>query len=49
MTMRARVLRAPRTPLETRVSDFPLASANEALAALRSGALAGAAVLTIGG
>jgi alcohol dehydrogenase, propanol-preferring len=36
---------APRVPVRTEVEAFPLARANEALDALRSGALRGAAVL----
>jgi propanol-preferring alcohol dehydrogenase len=36
---------APRVPVQTRVEEFPLEQANEALHALRSGALSGAAVL----
>ncbi len=36
---------APRIPVRTRVEEFPLEQANEALQALRSGALTGAAVL----
>ena len=36
---------APKVPIETRVEEYPLAQANEALEALRSGALSGAAVL----
>lgn len=36
---------APRVPVRTEVQTFPLAHANEALAALRSGQLQGAAVL----
>ena len=38
---------AQRVPIRTTVSTFPLARANEALAALREGALSGAAVLTM--
>ncbi|MBP2312706.1 zinc-dependent alcohol dehydrogenase family protein [Azospirillum soli] len=38
---------APRIPVRTRVTPFPLAQANEAVAALRGGAIAGAAVLTL--
>lgn len=37
---------APRVPVKTTVELFPLIEANEALAALRSGKLTGAAVLT---
>ena len=36
---------APRVPLQTRIEEFPLEQANEALHALRSGKLTGAAVL----
>ena len=36
---------APRIPVRTEVRPFPLASANEALHALRSGSLTGSAVL----
>jgi propanol-preferring alcohol dehydrogenase len=36
---------APQIPLQTRVEEFPLDQANEALQALRSGNLTGAAVL----
>jgi alcohol dehydrogenase, propanol-preferring len=36
---------APQVPVHTRVEEFPLQQANEALQALRSGALSGAAVL----
>jgi propanol-preferring alcohol dehydrogenase len=36
---------APRIPLRSEVTRFPLAEANEALARLRAGALQGAAVL----
>ena len=38
---------APRVPLRTRVTEYPLAEANRALADLRAGRLAGAAVLVI--
>src|SRR5712692_2738058 len=38
---------APRVPVHTKVEPYPLAAANEALAALRSGQLSGAAVLSI--
>jgi alcohol dehydrogenase, propanol-preferring len=38
---------APTVPVKTRVTTFPLAQANEAVAALRSGAITGAAVLTV--
>jgi propanol-preferring alcohol dehydrogenase len=37
---------APRVPVRTTVTTFPLERANEALAALREGKLRGAAVLT---
>jgi propanol-preferring alcohol dehydrogenase len=37
---------APQVPVRTRVSEYPLGEANEALADLRSGRLEGAAVLT---
>ena len=36
---------APRVPVQTEVEQFPLAAANDALAALRSGRVRGAAVL----
>ena len=36
---------APQVPVRTETHTFPLAQANEALHALRSGALTGAAVL----
>jgi propanol-preferring alcohol dehydrogenase len=38
---------APQVPIETRVDPFPLAEANEALAALRGGRVRGAAVLVV--
>ncbi len=38
---------APRVPVRTQVTVFPLARANEALAALRAGAFEGAAVLQV--
>lgn len=38
---------AQRVPIRTTVSTFPLAQANEALAALRGGTFSGAAVLTM--
>jgi alcohol dehydrogenase, propanol-preferring len=38
---------AQRVPVRTTVTPYPLARANEALAALREGALTGAAVLTM--
>lgn len=38
----------PRVPIRTEVQTFPLESANEALNALRNGAIHGAAVLTVG-
>jgi propanol-preferring alcohol dehydrogenase len=39
---------APRVPVRTHVTTFGLAAANDALAALRSGSLSGAAVLVPG-
>jgi propanol-preferring alcohol dehydrogenase len=39
---------APRVPVRTEVEAFPLAAANEALAALRAGEVRGAAVLSVG-
>jgi len=36
---------APKVPVQTHIEEFPLAKANEALQALRSGKLTGAAVL----
>jgi len=41
------IARAQRAGIETRVTPYPLATANDALAALRGGRLAGAAVLTM--
>jgi propanol-preferring alcohol dehydrogenase len=38
---------APQVPIETRVDPFPLAEANEALAALRGSRVRGAAVLVV--
>ncbi|XGV97928.1 MAG: zinc-dependent alcohol dehydrogenase family protein [Leptolyngbya sp. BL-A-14] len=38
---------APKIPIQTQVEAFPLAAANEALAALRTGKVQGAAVLMI--
>ena len=38
---------APQVPVRTQVTPFPLAQANEALAALRTGKIHGAAVLTM--
>ncbi|WP_448203886.1 zinc-dependent alcohol dehydrogenase family protein [Azospirillum sp. sgz302134] len=38
---------APRIPVRTQVTPFPLAQANDAVAALRGGIIAGAAVLTM--
>lgn len=38
---------APRIPIHTTVARFPLEQANEALNRLRTGALQGAAVLTM--
>ena len=40
---------APRVPVRTTVTTFPLAEANEALARLRRGAIVGAAVLDVAG
>jgi propanol-preferring alcohol dehydrogenase len=40
---------APRIPVRTEVTRFPLAAANEALARLREGRLSGAAVLVMDG
>ena len=40
---------APKIPVSTEVNPFPLAQANEALDALRSGRITGAAVLEIAG
>lgn len=37
---------APEVPIRTRVTEYPLEAANEALSALRDGRLTGAAVLT---
>ncbi len=37
---------APKIPIRTRVVEYPMREANEALAALRGGAISGAAVLT---
>ena len=39
---------APRIPVRTETTKFPLAQANDALAQLRSGQLNGAAVLLMG-
>jgi propanol-preferring alcohol dehydrogenase len=39
---------APQIPIQTEVTSFPLSAANEALAALRSGKIQGAAVLEVG-
>jgi propanol-preferring alcohol dehydrogenase len=39
---------APEVPVRTRVTEYPLERANEALGDLRAGALEGAAVLTLG-
>jgi propanol-preferring alcohol dehydrogenase len=39
---------APRVPIRTHIERYPLAEANEALAALREGRLRGAAVLSVG-
>jgi alcohol dehydrogenase, propanol-preferring len=38
---------APRVPVRTEVAEFPLESANDALAALRAGTLTGSAVIAI--
>jgi propanol-preferring alcohol dehydrogenase len=38
---------APRIPIRTNIVEYPLHQANEALHALRTGAISGAAVLTI--
>ncbi len=40
---------APRVPVRTTVTVFPLGEANEALATLREGKLVGAVVLTLAG
>lgn len=40
---------APRVPVRTEVRPYPLEAANEALAALRAGAVRGAAVLVVDG
>lgn len=40
---------APQVPIQTEVTPFPLTQANEALAALRSGKIQGAAVLVMNG
>ncbi len=40
---------APRVPVRTEVTTFPLEQANEALNALRNGEIHGAAVLVVGG
>lgn len=40
---------APRVPVRTEVTAFPLEEANAALAALREGRLEGAAVLKVSG
>ena len=39
---------APQVPVRTRVVTFPLAAANDAIAAVRTGSLDGAAVLVPG-
>ncbi len=39
---------APEVPVRSRVTSFPLRSANDALEALRSGAVEGAAVIVVG-
>ena len=38
---------APQVPVRTEVSVFPLASANEAIAALRDGGIEGAVVVSV--
>jgi propanol-preferring alcohol dehydrogenase len=38
---------APKVPVRTEVATFPLEEANEALSALRSGKIRGAAVLVV--
>ena len=38
---------APRVPVRTEVTAFPLEAANDALESLRSGRLVGAAVITM--
>ena len=38
---------APQVPIQTKVTSFPLAKANEAIAALRKGDIEGSAVLTM--
>ncbi|HEY9656873.1 MAG TPA: hypothetical protein V6C65_00310, partial [Allocoleopsis sp.] len=38
---------APQVPIQTEVTPFPLTQANEALTALRSGKIQGAAVLVM--
>jgi propanol-preferring alcohol dehydrogenase len=38
---------APRVPVRTQVTEYPLADANRALDELRSGRLIGSAVLTV--
>jgi propanol-preferring alcohol dehydrogenase len=40
---------APRVPVRTKVQAYPLAEANDALAALRAGDVRGAAVLDVSG
>ena len=39
---------APRIPIRTNIVEYPMREANEALRALRSGSINGAAVLTVG-
>ena len=39
---------ASKIPIRTNIVEFPMREANEALAALRSGSINGAAVLTVG-
>jgi alcohol dehydrogenase, propanol-preferring len=38
---------APQVPVKTEIADFPLGRANEALDAVRTGAIRGTAVLTV--
>jgi propanol-preferring alcohol dehydrogenase len=40
---------APRIPIHTNVTSYPLAHANQALADLRAGNFTGAAVIEVGG
>ena len=39
---------APRVPLATRITEYPLERANEAMDDLRAGRIEGAAVLVVG-